>query len=427
VFFTENNKIKVLVISHIAFSQNTNMSKTLSSYFKGFQTENIGQLYFYPEIPTVDNGVCKKFYRITDAQAIKSIFMRFNAGDPISCSEDSSKISQPSVSGLREYGRKRSPLIYLGRDMIWALSSWHTKKLKLWLDEFNPDIVFFASGDYAFSYRIAYKIAKKRKIPLVVSCMDDFYLFNMNSDTFLGRLRQKYFMHSVKQTMEYASGIVTLNTKMNDAYHDIFNKKTFVYHNSAVNFDDLKVIEKRNISYLGNISLGRYKQLIDIGKALKEIDPNLYINIYSSETDKNVLKEMTLKNGIKFCGSVSADEVGKIVKNSLLVIHTESFEDIFKERVRYSTSTKIPDCLLSGTCMLAYGPSDVASIEYLKENKAAFIIDDKENLKEKLIELLGNSELRENTIRNATKLAAKNHNSDINSHDFYLWMSQFIR
>ena len=77
--------------------------------------------------------------------------------------------------------------------------------------------------------------------------------------------------------------------------------------------------------------------------------------------------------------------------------------------------------------MLAYGPSDVASIEYLKENDAAFVIDDKEKLKEKLIELLGNDALRENIVNNAIKLAAKNHNADTNSQDFYLWMSQFIQ
>lgn len=423
--FMKSDTRKVLVISHIAFSDNNNMSKTLSAYFKEFDKNNIAQLYFYPEFPSVDNGVCENFYRITDTEAIKSIFLRFDVGNQIYLKNDTIKQTSKTVSNLHEFGRKRSPLIYLGRDIIWSLSAWYSRKLKKWLDDFQPDIIFFASGDYAFSYNIAYKIARKRNIPLIISCMDDFYLFNMNSNSFLGRFRQKCFMKTVKKTINYSSGLVTLNTKMNKAYSELFQKPCFVYHNSATSFDN--ILAKDNptaISYLGNLSLGRYKQLIDIGRALKEIDSNLHINVYSSETNKEVLSKMIPENGINFCGKVSADKVNRIIKESLLVIHTESFDEVFKERVRYSTSTKIPDCLLSGTCMLAYGPSDIASIEYLKENDAAFIIDNNTDLKERLIEILNNGNLRENIIKNEIELAQKKHSSEINSNDFHSWLME---
>ena len=82
--------------------------------------------------------------------------------------------------------------------------------------------------------------------------------------------------------------------------------------------------------------------------------------------------------------------------------------------VAYSVSTKIADSLASGTCLLAYGPAEIASIEYLKENKAAFCITEEAELEEGLVSLIGNSELQSALVQNALTLAKRRHNGSIN-------------
>ena len=82
--------------------------------------------------------------------------------------------------------------------------------------------------------------------------------------------------------------------------------------------------------------------------------------------------------------------------------------------MKYSVSTKIADSLASGTCLLAYGPAEVASIEYLIENEAAFCATSEDELASVLTELLTNEEKRELIVKNALALAKKNHDSEAN-------------
>ena len=64
------------------------------------------------------------------------------------------------------------------------------------------------------------------------------------------------------------------------------------------------------------------------------------------------------------------------------------------ELVRFSVSTKIAESLMYGPCLIAYGPEGIASIDYLKENNAAYVISRPEDLEKGLEEILTNKELR---------------------------------
>ena len=66
--------MRVLVVSHNVFSKTSNMGKTLSSYFNAIDSEDLAQFYIHSEVPTSD--ICKNYYRVTDKEAIKSIFTR---------------------------------------------------------------------------------------------------------------------------------------------------------------------------------------------------------------------------------------------------------------------------------------------------------------------------------------------------------------
>ena len=74
-------------------------------------------------------------------------------------------------------------------------------------------------------------------------------------------------------------------------------------------------------------------------------------------------------------------------------------------------STKIADLLASGTCVFAYGPFKVASMEYLAVNSAAIAVTDKKELKGKLKDALFSGEIRKKTAENAKALAELNHSN----------------
>lgn len=411
--------MKILVVSHNVFSRTSNMGKTLASYFDNMDNVELAQFYIHSEIPTCT--LCKNYYRITDKDAIKSIVSRksgtvFGATD-IRTDIASSRTDTGNIAKIYRKGRERSPLIYFARNLWWNMGKWKTKKLISWVDTFDPDVVFFASGDYAFMYNIALEIAKYKKIPLAVSCMDDYYFYNKNSKRFGGKAIHKAFMKQVKKAMNYSSCIYPICEKMGRDYGEYFKKPYYTLSTPSTISEPLNAEKRNSISYIGNLGYKRNDQLVAMGKALKALDvegkPD-FIDVYSGEKDQQVLKDLTEENGIKFHGSISADEVLKVMGNSLAIIHAEAFDETTRRIVAYSVSTKIADSLASGTPLLAYGPAEVASMEYLIDNEAAFCATSEKELPKILKSLITDPQKREQITANALKLAKKNHDSQTN-------------
>lgn len=412
--------MRVLVVSHNVFSKDGNMGKTLSSYFSAFKPENIAQFYIHSEVPTTD--ICQNYYRITDKEAIKSVFTRkcgtrFGKKD-IQPDRVTSRTDEGNDAKIYQKSRSRTPLIYFARNLWWSLSCWNSKRFKEWLEEFNPDVVFLASGDYSFIYKIALKVAKKRGIPLVVSCMDDYYFNNKNQGKFGGKFVHKLFMRQVRKTMDYSSCIFSICDKMSQDYEALFNKKSYVLHTPASFGEPLRGERENRICYLGNLGYKRNEQLLKLGRAIKDINVEgapQFIDVYSAEVREEILRDLTPHNGINFHGAVSGEEVKRIMSESRYLIHTESFDEDMVRAVGYSVSTKIADSLMSGSVLVAFGSEKVASVEYLKENSAAFVITDRDDLKEKLTELFSDTKKTDETVKKAVELATKNHSFNKNS------------
>ena len=100
---------------------------------------------------------------------------------------------------------------------------------------------------------------------------------------------------------------------------------------------------------------------------------------------------------------------------------------INSNKVKYSVSTKIADSLSCGRCLFAYGPSDVASIEYLKENDCACVVTKAGDLKEMLKQIICDYDLRCKYTNNALKTAQENHNLERNSVRFYEFIQNVVK
>lgn len=407
---------KILVISHNVFSVTENMGKTLVSYFKDFAQQDLAQFYIHSEVPT--SPVCSNYYRVTDKEMIRSVFGRktgriFTEKD-VETGRATSRTDSGTTAKLYQKARKRTPIIYILRNLWWKLGHWNNKQLQGWLNGFNPDCVFFASGDYAFLYQIALKIAKSRNIPLYVCCVDDFYFNNKNSGAFLGKWQHKRFMKSVQKTVRYATKLFCICSKMSQDYGRYFQKQCVTLPTAATFNSPISTGQNLQISYLGNLGYNRHLQLAEIGRALKGLNLGIRcIDVYSSESRPEILKHLTMQNGVRFHGAVSANQVQKIMAQSLAVVHTESFDPVIQRSVQYSVSTKIADSLMSGTCLFAYGPENIASMEYLLQNGAAVCAFSKSQLPQALTELLTNAGLRNSTVQNALTLAQKNHRQQL--------------
>lgn len=424
--------MNVLIISQPVLSYSNNMGKTLMAYFSAFPANNVSQFFLRQGEPT-NTDVCENYYRFSDLDAVKSILNHKIRGTVF----DETQIVPPVVDepenikldDAYKLGAAHKAWMLLARDTIWKLSNWKNKKLLAWLDSMNPDIIFLAPGDGAFSYRLADEIARYLSKPLAVVCMDDYFINNRNKGELLGGIRQKLFMNVVNKTIQNAAAIFTICDEMNKAYTNLFHKQCVTLHTSADNKSMVLKSDASRVSYIGNLSCGRYKTLLELGRAISEINDDTLtkvIDVYSGSKEAEYISPLKNAPGINFRGAIPAEQVPEVMSESVMVIHTESFDPAMKELVRFSVSTKIAESLMYGPCLLAYGPEGIASIDYLKENNAAYVISRPEDLEKGLEEILTNKELREQIVRNARALALKNHNADVNPRKVRKWLQEVV-
>lgn len=424
--------MNVLIISQPVLSYSNNMGKTLMAYFSAFPANNVSQFFLRQGEPT-NTDVCENYYRFSDLDAVKSILNHKIRGTVF----DKTQIVPPVVDepenikldDAYKLGAAHKAWMLLARDTIWKLSNWKNKKLLAWLDSMNPDIIFLAPGDGAFSYRLADEIARYLSKPLAVVCMDDYFINNRNKGELLGGIRQKLFMNVVNKTIQNAAAIFTICDEMNKAYTNLFHKQCVTLHTSADNKSMVLKSDASRVSYIGNLSCGRYKTLLELGRAISEINDDTLtkvIDVYSGSQEAEYISPLKNAPGINFRGAIPAEQVPEVMSESVMVIHTESFDPAMKELVRFSVSTKIAESLMYGPCLLAYGPEGIASIDYLKENNAAYVISRPEDLEKGLEKILTNKELREQIVRNARALALKNHNADVNPRKVRKWLQEVV-
>lgn len=424
--------MKVLIISQPVLSKTNNMGKTLMGYFRDFSPDDISQLYLHEGVPE-NTDVCEKYYCFSDSDAMKSILNHkiqgksFTKESEVFKKKDAEEVAEKDE--IYKLGAAHKAWMLFVRDTIWKLSSWKNRELLKWLDRTGADVIFFAPGDGAFIYRIADEIARYLNKPLIMVCMDDFFINNRNKKEILGGIRQKNFMRVVNKTAKDCDMIFTICDEMNKAYTNLFHKQCVTLHTSADNKSMVLKSDASRVSYIGNLSCGRYKTLLELGRAISEINDDTLtkvIDVYSGSKEAEYISPLKNAPGINFRGAIPAEQVPEVMSESVMVIHTESFDPAMKELVRFSVSTKIAESLMYGPCLLAYGPEGIASIDYLKENNAAYVISRPEDLEKGLEKILTNKELREQIVRNARALALKNHNADVNPRKVRKWLQEVV-
>lgn len=405
---------RVLVISHNPFSKVQNNGKTLAAFFEGWPSERLAQLFITGNVTETD--LCNNFYKISEKKMLKRVlFKKTNVGEvcdkAIYQNDNSTKLSRLKI--------KNQATIGLFRDMLWALKLWNTKSLNTWIDNFNPDIVFYQSSSDSFMFDFVDYICKSRKIPLIMETTDD-YLSLSKYPSFSKIIHQKRIFKRYRNAVLNSYCVFAISEFMAVEYKQKFGGNFKVAMNCAKPQQlSLKPPSKEvfRITYAGNLGLNRWRILSRMGKYLEELyDINVEFSIYSLQQPSNkVLKSLTIDKVMRFKGKANKDELEQIINDTDLLIHVESFDMTSKHITRLSISTKIPEYLLSKRPILAIGPSDVASIKYLKDNDLAFVLSDfrKIEFQEKIKRIILDSKMRDDYALRSYRFASKNHNIDL--------------
>ena len=315
---------------------------------------------------------------------------------------------------------RKNGIIYIARDLIWKIGKWNTKELREWLNLQKITSIFLLAGDYIFPLDIAIKISKKYKVPLYVYYVDEYYRKAITKQTLFSRIHKVFYRKKIRKIMDYTKQYFCICESMEQFYKKTFNKDGMVIMNTTeiINFKNQNKNDSNKliISYIGNLECDRWKSLLDIADIIeKEKYYNkIQFNVYSCEKNQNIIKNLLEVKSLNYMGAITSEQVIEKIKESDILLHVEDFNNINIEKVKYSVSTKIPDSLASGKLLLAYGPKEVESMNYIERNNVGIVVNNKYELKKALEKIVNKEINKEPILNNAKDLVERNHRSNKN-------------
>lgn len=386
----------ILIISHNPLSWINNNGKTLVSIFDGVPKENIYQVYLNSDIPDYSKEC--HYLQINEKQIISSLLKMKN----LCCVEVEADFGAVPSTTIKKRNFANHTKRFL-RECVWKFGFWQ-KKLKEWLRDKKIDVVFFVAGDGMFAYDV-YRFVMKNISAKGCMFFTDDYIMGKSSRSPVACLRRHMLKRKISKTLSFVDELYVISDEMKDAYRALFGVDSYVIRNFSVEKKEIPAprcsggqSDALTMVYAGGLHYNRWKVLSKIAMSLKEINlsgkAKCLLKIYSAQNiSRKITDSITIEGASKFCGAASASQVSEIYASADILIHVESFEKSAIASTKYSFSTKIPEYLSAGRCVLAVGPGEVASVRYLKT--FACVVDEGEDLYNTLTKIISDDKYRE--------------------------------
>lgn len=422
---------KALIISHNPFSSTSNNGKTLEAIFKDYKSGNLHQLFFSDMTP--DLLYSENYFRLTDKDVIKNTFFRSKSFYTDSFNKKTKKDSNLKSKKINSFESiKRAPFI---RDLLWTCGRWKTKELFNWIEKINIDYVFYVGGPYQFSHIISSFIAEKLDKPLVLYLTDD-YLLNPINRNWIDVVNKKRMEKFYEKTINQAVLCFAIGDSMAEAYQSHYNKPFHAIMNMVEIEEPLPYPESKSIaiSYFGGLHLDRWKEIVKLGKVLsiirKENLNNLEIelNVYAKDCS-NEIQSVFKENNVIYKGFIDSNNLRNEFYKSDILLHVESNNLYYRSLTKLSVSTKIPEYLSTGRCVLGFGPEEVASMRLLIDNNVGvFISSDLEEhvIVDCLKKIIDNKALRQKIAYDSYQFALKKFNPEVIREEFNQKISEIL-
>ncbi len=402
------NQINILIITRNAWDDTNSIGNTMSNFFGNTDGINTANIYFRSAKP--NNKICKRYFSVTEKDIIRNTFTPEKIGKSFMCDcsvEQKADYSAEKklISIIHRFGLKG---VYALSNRLWDKKKWLNKRLDDFVEDFKPDVVFTFAKSLPQYYHLITYLREKHHLKIALWIADDEY-------TALNLSSKKKEIQRLGEIIKDADALWGCSAEICDYYNSVFgcNAKP-LYKSCRFSYPVKKTVNNPiRLIYAGNLLFGRLEILMKIVARLKEINrekPKAVMEVYSSTPlSPEAVKELNIPDVVSFNGIKPYTEIQKIMAESDLVLHIESFEEKEILKTRYSFSTKIIDCLQSGSVTLAVGPGGIASIRYIKKVPGAFVIDDINSLGKGITDALNQSASFPERAEKIRRFAEQNH------------------
>ncbi len=386
--------MNILVFSQNAWDDTNSFGNTVSNFFEGWQDDSFCHFYIRRQIPA--NQVAKTYYCLPVGTVLRKLLGRSHAPccfrweDIPRLEADTRKESEREKNRIQKLRQKKHLFTHLAYEALWESGIWLDSEFKQFIRENPPDIFFaFAANAFLLSPLIRFlKANTKAKIVLFIA--DDVYGQYEQYRFLRGKTLKKRF----RDCMERADRLYAISDAMKTRYTDLFHKEIHLLRKGCELSAPLRETcnAPLRLVYAGNLLYGRVETLMRIADILARINekqPLALLELYSptalSEKEEAHFRQT---KSVLLMGQRPYEEIKRIQNEADVVLHVESFDPAQIALTKYSFSTKIIDCIQSGSAILSVVPEESASVSYLRRIDGVALITNEDELEARLQSLI---------------------------------------
>lgn len=402
--------MRILTLSNAPWDDRRSTGNTQSNWFSGWADTELFSMYTSKGKP--DNKCCQCYYQVTIADIAKHVFLRNRIGRYFQQKDILAEVTPSTAGGIKVPTGKglKNNFIQLIVELLYSSKIWLNRKLKGYVADFDPEIVFFFAFAEPFRYNLAQYLKKHTRAKFVMFVSDDVWGQMQNKSWLL----RSVYRNRCRFLFCNADKIYGVSQMLCDEYSQLFNLPiTPLYKGCDITPSKTEVGHPIQLVYAGNLFYGRDKTLEALANQLKETNEDgvkMQLLIYSSTiVSEEMQHKLNIEGTSKLCGVRPYDEIKKIMSNADIVLHVESFDPEQIKIVRLSLSTKIMDCMQSGAAMMVIGPKGIASVEYPRGIDGVFVVDELSGLKQAVNDIIEDPSKIISGAKKLNEYAKRNH------------------
>lgn len=399
--------MNILIVTRASWDDRIASGNTLSNFFEDWEDVKFYCIYAREAMP--QNRVCEEYYSISPINIIKKLFTPKNIGRRFSIS--SSRMGQDTSNEVRLIDMAKRHNVFFGLLYNCAYGSclWKNRAFKKFIHDSNPDIVFcFGQSDPLTYYTLKY-IKKNTSAHIVSYYVDDLYRCKTSAFNLLQQWKNSRLM----AIAHMSDKCYAISQRMCDEYKELYGKQFYLLHKGCdISQPKSKVSSPIRFVYAGNLFYHRDKILAALADVIAKINGDsmkAHLDIYSgTSVSQDTFASLNIEGASTLHKARPFDEIKQIMTEADVVLHVESFDEEQMKVVRLSFSTKITDCMQSGSMMMAIGPDSVASIDYSSRVPGCVVVNNLNDMIDIVRALIDNpTTIIENAIK-TNEYARKN-------------------
>lgn len=306
---------------------------------------------------------------------------------------------------------KKSVVGELGKAVLDVLPKRISKESLQKLDAFAPSVIYTLADNIA-TLKAAHWLSKRFEVPVVIHAMDDVEATLYSALGILRPFRNTY-LSLLKKVYARTVWNLAIGPKMAQEYEKRHSVR-FSYAMNSISQLNVQPSPKndcKRLVFSGGLHGGRADSLYEIGSVIQEdkiLSSKARLCVYTSKGDvmQYGAKLSSVADVMEY---VPRDQMFDNLGKADILVHVESFEQKEIDYFRYSMSTKIPEYLSVGRPIFCYGPDEIATVAYLTEKNIGVVATKNQDIRDALLRLVSDHELRETLGNQAIQVAQEEH------------------